>query len=65
MNTEEKETVKKLFSDVSIVGQHDMRKRACDVIKAYMNDPANKACRETISAILAEVGYLAAIDVTA
>jgi len=51
--------VREMFDAIGSTNQSDMRKRACDVIKRYANDPTNIDSREILLHLLADVGELA------
>jgi hypothetical protein len=52
MNDEDKALVRKIYDTVAVTGAIDMRKRTCDMIKRYANDPAFLAHRGVLLTLL-------------
>jgi len=58
MSEKELARVRDMFDVIGSTNQSDMRKRACDVIKRYANDPLFIDERPALLTILTEVSLL-------
>ncbi len=58
MSEQDLARVRDMFKSLETSNQADMRKRACDVIKKYANDPRFIDARPVLLDALGEVGSL-------